>query len=121
MSQFFDEGGLGMYPTVLLGLTSLALALVFAARPQQRLFPLVVGTGSAALFAGALGMLQGVRTTAAAIASARELAPDRLPVIALAGFAESANNLVLALSLCVCVALALGVGGFRARVAVAAP
>jgi hypothetical protein len=113
MGQFFHEGGFGMFPTALFGVVSLGLALAFAVKPNVRLFPLVLGTGAASLFAGGLGMLMGLKATAMAIAT--HDSPAGPAVIAMAGASESANNLVLALALLVCVALALGIGGFRAR------
>lgn len=108
-----------MYPTALLGLGSLLLAALYALKPSARLLPLVVSTGAAALLAGALGTVLGLKATVAAVSGERALAAGQLPRLALAGFSESANNLLLALSLCVLVALAVGVGGYRARPAAA--
>jgi hypothetical protein len=115
MQQFFLEGGVGMLPTALFGLASLALAVGYAVRPQPRLFPLVAGSGAAALLAGALGMMLGFKATVSAIVGRPPAAPEQVQLITLAGLYESANNLVLALALTTLVALALGVGGFRAR------
>lgn len=115
MGQFFREGGFGMYPTALFGLSALVLSAWYAIRPLPRLLPLVKGLGAAALLAGLLGTTMGIKATVTAIAASPELAPDRMPLIAMAGVGESINNLVLALVLTVLVALAVGVGGFRAR------
>lgn len=115
MREFFHEGGFGMYPTAFFGITSLALAAWYAIRPLPRLLPLVKGLGVASLLAGVLGTTMGIKATVTAIVASPELAPDRMPFIALAGLGESINNLVLALVLTVMVALAVGVGGFRSR------
>lgn len=113
MLQFFLEGGAGMLPTAVLGVAALVLSSVYAARPRSRLVPLIASTGAASLLAGALGMFIGVQTTIAAVTGPSAPLPDRVPMIALAGVSESANNMVLALALVTLAALALGVGGFR--------
>ena len=115
MADFFREGGFGMYPTALFGLTSLLLAVFYAFKPVPRLLPLVKGLGVAALLAGLLGTTMGIKATVTAIVGAPDLAPERMPLIAMAGVGESINNLVLALVLTVLVALAVGIGGFRSR------
>lgn len=115
MGEFFKEGGFGMYPTALFGLSSLVLAAFYAVKPVARLLPLVKGLGAASLLAGVLGTTMGIKATVMAIAGSPEIAPDKLPIIALAGLGESVNNLILALVLTVLVALAVGVGGFRAK------
>lgn len=118
LQGFFMEGGFGMWPTLLFGTLALALALRYAVKPKAELFPLVTGLGAAALLAGCLGMVMGLKATASAVAGHPELeAPGRL---ALAGFSESANNLVLALVLCTLVVLTLGVGAYRSRLVRAA-
>jgi hypothetical protein len=117
MHTFFTEGGVGMYPTALFGSASVALGLIYAWRPDARLVSLIAGLGCAALLAGALGMVLGLKATAAGILSDPAIAGDQVRTIAMAGAAESSNNLVLALVLTTMVALALGLGGFRSRVA----
>jgi hypothetical protein len=120
MREFFHEGGFGMYPTALFGIISLILAVWYAWKPSARMLPLVRGLGAAALLAGVLGTVMGIKSTIAGIMGTAELAGERLGVVALAGLYESSNNLVLALVLVVFVVLAVGVGGFRSREPVAA-
>ena len=120
MNQFFAEGGAGMFPTALLGLVSLGLAVAYAVRPAPKLFPLVAGFGAAALLAGGLGMMLGLKSTVFALV-ARPVASEQVQLVALQGLAEAANNLVLALALTCLVALTLGAGGFRARQLRASP
>jgi hypothetical protein len=115
MREFFNEGGFGMYPTAFFGITALLLSVWYAFKPMARLLPLVRGLGAAALLAGVLGTVLGIKATIAGILGSPEIQTDQIGKIALAGLYESSNNLVLALVLTVLVVLAIGVGGFRSR------
>jgi hypothetical protein len=119
MFNFFHEGGFGMYPTAVFGLAALVLAVVGAAKGAARLLPLTYGLAAAALTAGMLGTVMGLKATAGALASDPSIAPGQLALIAFAGASESSNNLVLALALTTVVALVLGFGGFRTRLTTA--
>lgn len=121
MREFFLDGGVGMFPTMIFGLAALVLAGVYAAQPRARLVPLISGLGGASLLAGTLGTVLGFKATVAAIVGTPSIADDQLKLIALAGASESVNNLLLALGLTTLVALALGLGGFRARMITPAP
>ncbi len=115
MREFFSEGGFPMVPIAILGLASLALAAWYAVKPNARMLPLVRATASAALLAGVLGTVLGVKETLRAITGTPALVGENMSRIAMAGLAESSNNLVLALVLVVMAVLAVGVGGYRSK------
>lgn len=106
----FQEGGWGMWPTLIFGTAALALAVRHAVSPKKELLPLILGVGSATIFAGWLGMTIGVMT------SIRYVQNHPLPergAILMIGVGESLQNIALALVLSVLVALMTGFGSWR--------
>ena len=108
----FREGGWGMWPTLLFGTLTLALAIRHAVGPTSRLLPLILGTGTATLLSGLLGMSMGIVNTLKYI---QNVPPQRQMPIMFVGLAESWQNLVLALILGVAAALLSGAAEYRQR------
>lgn len=112
----FQEGGWGMWPISLFGLLALGLALRHAIAPKPTLLPLILGLGTATLFAGLLGVTMGIITTIHyAVDGAKHHPHLDLPRLVLLGTAESLQNVMLALIFAVMIALASGIGSYRAR------
>ncbi len=110
LSHFFIEGGFGMYPTLLAGLSLLATCVQYARRPDRRYVPLMAALGLFTLLAGGLGFVTGVSSMLQAFTSPL---PSESSFILLAGFRESLNNVVLALLLSALAALFASVGAWR--------
>lgn len=109
-STFFSDGGWGMYPTSLFGALLLGAAVLYAVRPDRRFVPLLVSLGVVAIASGVLGFSVGVITTFRYVAGIP--AAQQHPVT-LIGFAESANNIVIALVAIVLSGLIAAIGGLR--------
>jgi hypothetical protein len=110
-SNFFRDGGWGMYPTLIFGFFLVASGVLLALRPERRFLPLVVGLGTVTLGSGVLGSVVGIINTFRYVA--RMAAAEQFKVAAI-GCAESLNNLVLALMLCVFTALLASAAALRA-------
>lgn len=118
MSEFLAGAGWGVWPTLVFGVASLALASAHAVKPRPHVMPLIVGTGLATLFAGTLGFVTGIVACFSTLASAGFERGEPLPdmqLLALAGISEAAANVVVALGLAMLVALVAGAGSYRAR------
>lgn len=111
MSQFFTEGGFGMYPTLLAGLCLLVTCVQYARRPERRYVPLMVTLGLFTLLAGGLGFVTGVGSSLRGLTEvpAGESATPYLFM----GISESLHNLVLALVLSALAALFASLGAWR--------
>jgi hypothetical protein len=103
----FHEGGWGMYPTLFFGLLALAVAALYAVRPERRFVPLVVSTSLLTLVSGVLGFVRGVSASFVHVTDAADRA------VAMVGVGESAHNVTLALVFVVLVLLATTVGSLR--------
>lgn len=110
--QFFREGGFGIWPTLLLGVTALSLAIHHALTPRPAHLPLLIGLGLATLAAGALGTCMGFMATFKYI---QHVPQAEQGTIAMLGISESLTNVVLALIVCVLLPLLGGIGSWRAR------
>ncbi|MCK6548030.1 hypothetical protein L6R52_19420 [Myxococcota bacterium] len=97
-SNFFENGGFGMYPTALFGFALIAFAVLHVVRPEPRWARIVANATALTAMSGVLGTAVGLVTTFRYVES---LAPEKQLTIALIGAAESLNNLVLAMILCV--------------------
>lgn len=106
----FQEGGWGMWPTLVFGTAALALAVRHAVSPKKELLPLILGVGAATIFAGWLGMTVGVMT---AIRFVQNLPPPERGPTMLIGVGEALHNVALALVLAVLIALMTGFGSWR--------
>ena len=113
MGHFFEDGGFTMLPILLLGFILVGVAGLDALRPAARLRGVTLSLGSAMAASGALGFVMAVVAT---LRNTQQVTgeADRM-VIIIGGFAESANNLVLALVFLVLAALISSVGALRGR------
>ncbi len=109
-SNFYEEGGWGMYPTSVFGFLLLGVAMLIALRPERRFFPAALCLAGMTLGSGALGCSMGLVNTFAYIHKVQPV--EQLAIIA-AGSSESLNNVVLALIVFVLSALVAGVGAAR--------
>lgn len=109
-SNFFADGGFTMVPILVFGFCLVAAVGLHALRPQPRLR--AVAWNLAALV-GATGLLGLVMAMIATVRSSQPVEwPERSSVL-LVGFAESANNLVLALLFLGLAALGSAVAAWR--------
>ncbi len=93
LSNFFRNGGWGMFPTAFFGFFLVASAVVALIRPEQRYRAVARGFGLLTVTAGALGLATGLIKTFHYI---WKVPPEQQVAIAAEGCAESLNNLVLA-------------------------
>jgi hypothetical protein len=110
MGNFLNEGGFGMYPTLVFGALCVLAAVAIAFKPERRLVPMVLALGVTTFGSGMLGTVMGFIASLRAITQVP--ATDRL-TIAMVGAAESLNNMVLALVLVVLSALIASVAAAR--------
>ena len=113
MGHFFEDGGFTMIPILVLGFVLVGVAGLDALRPGARLRGVIVSLGAAMAAAGGLGFVMAVVATLRGTQQVTDNA-DRI-VIIIGGFAESANNLVIALVFLVLTAMISAVGAFRGR------
>lgn len=93
MGTFFEEGGFGMYPTLVFGFLLAGSAALTTFR-SPRFWSLTAVLGAVTLASGVLGMAMGVINTFRYVAKMQDGDALRL---AATGLAESTNNIVLAL------------------------
>jgi hypothetical protein len=105
----FQDGGYGMWPTLLFGIIFLAAAAAYARAPRQKLVPLLVALGTLTFSAGLLGFVTGMITTARALV--RE--PDLPPIVAFFGAGEALNCVGLALITIVLAVMAISYGAWK--------
>lgn len=114
MGQFFEEGGVGMLPTLVFGFAMVAASVMSIGRAERRWLSLVLGalTATSGLFGAVLGLINTMRYVAR---------PDVADAVRIAatGVAESLNNLVLACLLVLVALLVSAVAAFRHTRAVA--
>lgn len=111
-TNFFENGGWGMYPVSLFGFLLLAAGILYVLRPEARFLRLVIALGVATFGAGLLGTSVGVCNSAHYLPEVPR--PDQLQILAL-GVEESLHNLVLALILVVIASLITSAGALRSK------
>lgn len=111
MSEFFQAGGVAMYPVLLFGFLSVASAVLSLLRPERRLLPLVATLGLTTAACGLLGSAVGIMVVFRYAPQAE--AAVRPTVMAL-GVAESLTVVILALGLLVVTGLVAALGAWRA-------
>jgi len=110
-TNFFRDGGWGMYPVVLWGFLLVASAVLLLLRPERRYFVLVTWLWLVTLGSGVLGTCVGIVKT---FRACRELQVDEQLVIALLGCAEALNCTILALMICIFAGLTAAIAAGRA-------
>ena len=110
MSEFFKDGGYGMFPTLVIGLLLLATAVLYAVRPSAKRARVGLVLGLVTLASGLLGASVGMAMSAHFIPKVAKA--DQLEILA-QGFAESSHNVVLALIVVVLAGLVASVGAAR--------
>ncbi len=98
-----------MIPTMVFGLSLLAVAARYALRPEQRWVPLILGLGTVTLASGALGFVTGLMASFEYITGV----PDGGRWVALVGVGESLTDVAFALLFIVLGALSVSVGTWR--------
>lgn len=110
MSEFFEAGGFGMYPTLLFGFLLIACSILFVFRPEPRYLASLVGLGATTFCAGLLGTASGVIN---ALRYLKEVPADDRLIVAALGCSESLHVLMLALILLVVAGLFVSIGAVR--------
>jgi len=93
-SNFYENGGWGMYPTTLFGFFLVASTVLLLLRPERRFARLTGALGLLTLFAGVLGCSVGFINTFRYV---ENVVPEEQVKLIAIGCAESLNNVVLAL------------------------
>jgi len=110
MSEFWKDGGWGMYPTLVFGFFLVAAAGLYALRADERYGRAWLAFAVTTAGAGVLGWATGVCTT---IKFALGLPPEKQFPIFMEGNAESLHNIVLAFIIIVISGLIASVGALR--------
>jgi hypothetical protein len=111
MGEFFKEGGVGMFPTLIFGFLLVASGVLYLLRPERRYSPLLVSLGVATLCSGILSFCVGIMMTARFL---HQVPEEQQVLVAMQGTQESIHNVVLAMILIVITALIVSVGSFKA-------
>ncbi len=110
-TDFYRDGGWGMYPTTLFGFFLVISGVILLLRPERRYVPLFCALSVLTLGSGLLGCCTGFIATFRYL---HQVAPAEQLQIAALGCAESLNNLVLGLMLFVATTLLAALGAARA-------
>lgn len=110
-SNFYFEGGFGMYPTTIFGILLVAAAVVYLLRLKRDFARLILSLGLLTLVSGALGSGMGIINTFHYL---QRVAPAEQFKLAALGCAESLNNMVLALIFLAFALLLVCIGSVRA-------
>lgn len=106
--ESFHNGGMGMWPTLVVGLLMIGISARYAVSPERRFVPLIVASSVLTSLMGALGFVTGLIATSQYYDM--NAAPPNVVVV---GFGESLNNVGLAIVLLVVGMLAVTVGAAR--------
>ena len=110
-SEFFRDGGVGMYPTLVFGFLLIVSGVLFALRPESRFEPFLRSLGLLTIASGLLGFSLGLVMTFRYL---QKVPPAEQFTIAALGVAESLSNVILTLMVMVVTGLLLSIGTFRA-------
>lgn len=112
MGTFIREGGWPMWPVLIVGAISIAVAARYVVAPRVQLLPNLAGLGLLTILLGVLGTALGVQASAEYI----DRVDDSQRWIFLLGLRESLNNLVAALVIVAIDTLVVTLGSaFRSR------
>jgi uncharacterized membrane protein len=111
-SNFYVEGGWGMYPVTVFGFLLVVASALYAFRPERRFARLSLVLGLLTVAAGALGTVTGLCNTFLYLQKVEHA--EQLGIMAL-GMQESLHNVILALVLVILAGIAACVGVLRTR------
>jgi hypothetical protein len=113
MQEAFHLGGWGMYPTTIIGLVLVAVAIQYARDPQARYRRIVRTLAVLTSFSSLLGFTTGVLKTFLSVG------PDHTPPdcfhLVVTGVGESLHNIALGLCMLVCAWIAVAIGTARSQ------
>jgi hypothetical protein len=110
MTNFFDEGGWTMFPTMLFGALTVLSSLLLATRPERRFVPMFLSLSALTIMTGFLGTMWGVTGLVKAYANAN---PADVKMIMTACATQALNSLLLAFVLVVVGVLGATSGALR--------
>lgn len=113
MLNSFRDGGYVMFPTLVIGIALVALAMNYARKPERRLLPLIGAFGLLTATSGALGFTLGAMKSL----YAQDAIADGRRWLSLLGIAESLNNVGLALTLILLAVALATIGEWKIAVA----
>ena len=111
MGEAFHRGGWGMYPTTIVGLVLMFIALMYARDPDRRRYAVVKTLSIVVLLTSTLGFIVG---TMRSFLGTADLPSADAPHVALIGVGESLHNIALGLCILVITWLMVAVGASRA-------
>jgi hypothetical protein len=109
MPSWFLAGGPVMWPTMLLGMLTVAAGTSYAMRPQRRTIPVAVSLGVTTILSGFVGFVSGLIKSLGGLS---QVGPDDR-WISLLGLGESLVNVAFALALVGLASAAIVVGTWR--------
>jgi hypothetical protein len=109
MPSWFQAGGVAMWPTMFLGMLTVAAGASYAVRPQRRTIPVVASLSITTVLCGFVGFVTGLIKSLGGLS---QVGPDER-WISLLGLGESLVNVAFALALVGMAALAVVVGTWR--------
>jgi len=112
MSEFFRNGGVGMYPVLILGSLAVAAAVLWAIRLERRHLRLMVALAVTSVAAGLLALCMGLINIFQYV---QHVPPGEQVRMVTLGISESLRPLALALILDVITGIIAAIGAFRPR------
>ena len=110
MKEAFRLGGWGMYPTTIVGLVLVFMAIQYARDPDRRRMQIVRSLAALTLLTSCLGFVTGVIKS---FIAAGGLSASDLGSVVVVGVGESLTNIGLGLVLLVMARILITLGAFR--------
>ena len=100
MLDFMKAGGFAMWPLLILGFATLAVAGSFAWRPSERKLGLIRPLSVATIFMSLAGTFAGIAATMTHFSSLPQFSESpKLPLVVMAGIGESMSAMILGFGL----------------------
>ena len=112
MSEFFRNGGVGMYPVLLFGSLAVAAAVLWAIRLERRHLRLMLALAVTSVAAGLLALSMGLINIFRYV---QHVPPGEQIRMVTLGISESLRPLALALTLDVITGIIAAIAAFRPR------
>jgi multisubunit Na+/H+ antiporter MnhC subunit len=112
MSEFFRNGGVGMFPVLLFGALAVAAAVLWALRLERRHLRLMLALAVTAVAAGLLALCMGLINVFRYV---QHVPPEEQVRMVTLGISESLRPLALALMLDVVTGVIAAIAAFRPR------